>query len=246
MHSDSESTTERATHVGLFVTTRWSVVLAAGEDSLAGRTALETLCRIYWFSVYALVRRSGQDPTAAADFTQEFFARLLSKDGLAQARRERGRFRSFLAQCVRNFLADEWDKRIAQKRGGDVAPISIEAEAAEGRYLEGADHDSPDVLFDRAWVKQLLAESHARMVREFAATGRREILNVLDQLGEPDAPSLAESAARLQLPVNTLKSHLHRARQRQAAILRELIAETVASPVEVEAELKHLLEVWRV
>ena len=112
--------------------------------------------------------------------------------------------------------------------------------------MEGADHDSPDVLFDRAWVKQLLAESHARLVREFAATGRREILNVLDQLGEPDAPSLAESAARLQLPVNTLKSHLHRARQRQAAILRELIAETVASPVEVEAELKHLLEVWRV
>jgi DNA-directed RNA polymerase specialized sigma24 family protein len=229
---------------GIFVTTRWSVVLDAARDSTAGPAALETLCRTYWFPVYALVRRRGLDSATACDFTQEFFARLLAKDGLSKVRRERGRFRSFLAQSVRNFLADEWDKRAAQKRGGPVAPISIEAEAAEGRYLEGADHGSPDVLFDRAWVEQLLAESHARLAREFAAAGRGEILAVLDQLGDPDAPSLAESAAQLQVPVNTLKSHLHRARQRQAAILRELIAETVASPVEVEAELRQLLEVW--
>lgn len=245
MQSDGESTTERAPHGGLFVTTRWSVVLEAAEDSPTGRAALETLCRIYWFPVYALVRRSGQDPTAAADFTQEFFARLLTNDGLAKVRRERGRFRSFLAQCVRNFLADEWDKRAAQKRGAHAVPISIEAEAAEGRYLEGADHAAPDVLFDRVWAEQLLTRSHERLAQEFAAAGRSEILSVLDQLGDPDAPSLAESAAQLNLPLNTLKSHLHRARQRQAAILRELIAETVASPVEVEAELKHLLEVWR-
>jgi len=231
---------------GLFVTTRWSVVLGAAEDSAAGRAALETLCRTYWFPVYALVRRRGCDPATACDFTQEFFAHLLAKEGLNKVRRERGRFRSFLAQSIRNFLADEWDKRAAQKRGSHVVTISIEAEAAEGRYLESTDHASPDVLFDRAWVAQLLAESHARLAREFAAVGRHEILAVLDQLGDPYAPSLAESAAQLNLPLNTLKSHLHRARQRQAAILRELIAETVASPVEVEVELKHLLEAWRV
>lgn len=229
----------------LFFTTRWSVVLGAVEDSAAGHAALETLCRAYWFPVYALVRRSGLDPTTACDFTQEFFARMLAKNGLSQARRERGRFRSFLAQSVRNFLADEWDRRAAQKRGAHAVPISIEAEAAEGRYLEGADHAAPDVLFDRVWAEQLLTRSHERLTREFVAAGRGEILVVLDQLGDPDAPSLAESAAQLNLPLNTLKSHLHRARQRQAAILRELIAETVASPVEVEAELKHLLEVWR-
>lgn len=244
MTENPESLPAPATPPQLFTTTHWSVVVGAGEDSAAGQAALETLCRTYWFPVYALVRRRGLDPATACDFTQEFFARLLAKATLAKVRRERGRFRSFLAQAVRNFLADEWDKRTAQKRGGTLAPLSLEAEAAEGRYLEGADHGSPDVLFDRAWVAQLLAESHARLTRELAAAGRGEILTVLDQLGDPDAPSLAESAARLHLPVNTLKSHLHRARQRQAAILRELIAETVASPVEVEAELRHLLEVW--
>lgn len=245
VQSEGASTSNSNAAGKVFGTTRWSVVLGAAEDSPTGRAALETLCRIYWFPVYALVRRSGQDPTSAADFTQEFFARLLTKDGLAKVRRERGRFRSFLAQCVRNFLADEWDKRAAQKRGAHAVPISIEAEAAEGRYLEGVDRAAPDVLFDRVWAEQLLARSHERLTQEFATAGRNEILTVLDQLGDPDAPSLAESAAQLNLPLNTLKSHLHRARQRQAAILRELIAETVASPVEVESELKHLLDVWR-
>ncbi len=245
MQPDEEPNADATIRSGVFATTRWSVVLGAAEDSAHGRAALETLCRTYWFPVYALVRRRGLDPATSSDFTQEFFARLLAKDGLNKVRRERGRFRSFLAQSVRNFLADEWDKRAAQKRGSLVVPISIEAEAAEGRYLEGADHASPDVMFDRAWVEQLLAESHARLAREFAATNRSEILAVLDQLGDPDAPSLAESAARLNLPVNTLKSHLHRARQRQVVLLRELIAETVTTPVEVGAELRHLLEILR-
>lgn len=227
---------------GIFATTHWSVVLGAVEDSAAGRAALETLCRDYWFPVYALVRRSGLDPASSCDFTQEFFARLLARDGLARVRRERGRFRSFMAQSVRNFLADEWDKRGAQKRGAHASVLSIEAEAAEGRYLEGTDHDSPDVLFDRAWVEQLLARARQRLEQEFAVAGRQKILDVLNRLGDPDAPSLGEAAVRLGMPVNTLKSHLHRARQRLALILRELIAETVASPVEVEAELRQLLE----
>ena len=108
----------------MFATTRWSVVLAAHGDSDSGRAALEVLCSTYWFPVYAVVRKQGFDPDTARDFTQEFFARLLARDGFANVRRERGRFRSYLAQGVRNFLHDEWDRARAQKRGSGRAVMA--------------------------------------------------------------------------------------------------------------------------
>ena len=227
---------------GLFVTTRWSIILAANSDSDPGREAMEVLCRTYWFPVYALARRRGCDPEAARDAAQEFFARMLSRDGFARARSERGRFRSFLAQSVKNFLADEWDKASAHKRGSGKVPISLDAEIAEGRYLEVPTHESPDRLFDRQWAEQLIAAAYARLREEYERAGRSAWLEVLGQVGEPDVPSLAEEAARLAMPVNTLKSHLRRARLRQVEILRELVAETVATPGEVEIELRELLD----
>ncbi len=238
----TEAPIPRSSECGIFDTTRWSVVLCAGDNSEPGRAALETLCQVYWFPVYALVRARGFDVEAARDFTQEFFSRMLSRDGLSKARRERGRFRSFLAQSVKNFLADEWDKAQAQKRGGGQVLLSIEAEAAEGRYLEGVDGVTPEQMFDRAWAEQLLTEARSRLESEFSQAGRIEVLHILDQLGDPDAPTLIEESARLGLPVNTLKSHLHRARLRHGELLRELIAETVTTPVEVEAELRNLVE----
>jgi RNA polymerase sigma-70 factor (ECF subfamily) len=226
---------------GVFATTRWSVVLAAQGDSDSGRAALEVLCSTYWFPVYAVVRKQGFDPDTARDFTQEFFARLLARDGFANARRERGRFRSYLAQGVRNFLHDEWDRACAQKRGGGQTVVSLDAEEAEGRYLEIAHGSTPDMEFDRQWTEQLLAQAKARLHQEYQASDRARLIEVLELTGDPNAPPLAEQAAALGVPVNTLKSHLHRARQRHAAILRELIADTVSTPVEVEDELRHLL-----
>ncbi len=226
---------------GVFATTRWSVVLAAQGDSDSGRAALEVLCSTYWFPVYAVVRKQGFDPDTARDFTQEFFARVLARDGFAHARRERGRFRSYLAEGVRNFLRDEWDKARAQKRGGGRPVLSLDAEEAEGRYLEVPHGSTPDLEFDRQWAEQLLMQARSRLHQEYAVSGRRELLEVLESAGDPQAPPLQEQALRLGIPVNTLKSHLHRARQRQGAILRELIADTVSSPVEVEAELRQLL-----
>lgn len=226
---------------GIFATTRWSVVLAAQGDSDSGRAALEVLCSTYWFPVYAVVRKHGFDPDTARDFTQEFFARLLARDGFANACRERGRFRSYLAQGVRNFLHDEWDRARAQKRGGGQMVISLDAEDAEGRYLEVAHGSTPDLEFDRQWAEQLLARARAKLHEEYRASGRSELLDVLELTGDPMAPPLLEQAARLGLPVNTLKSHLHRARQRHGAIIRELIADTVSTPVEAEDELRHLL-----
>ena len=226
---------------GVFATTRWSVVLAAQGNSDSGREALEVLCSTYWFPVYAVVRKQGFDPDTAQDFTQEFFARLLARDGLVSVRRERGRFRSYLAQGVRNFLHDEWDKARAQKRGGGQTVISLDAEEAEGRYLEVAHGPTPDMEFDRQWAEQLLARARAKLHEEYESSGRSELLGVLELTGDPNTPPLQEQAARLGLPVNTLKSHLHRARQRHGAIIRELIADTVSTPVEVEDELRHLL-----
>jgi len=226
---------------GVFATTRWSVVLAAQGDSETGRAALETLCQTYWFPVYAVVRKHGFDPDTARDFTQEFFARLLARDGFANARRERGRFRSYLAQGVRNFLHDEWDRARAQKRGGGQSPLSFDAEEAEGLYLEVPHGPTPDMEFDRQWAEQLLARAKARLREEYQASDRGQLIEVLELTGDPTAPPLVEQAARLGLPVNTLKSHLHRARQRHGAIIRELIADTVSTPVEVEDELRHLL-----
>ncbi len=241
--SDNPPTRSGATAAtgGVFSTTRWSVVLAAQGDSDSGRAALEVLCSTYWFPVYAVVRKQGFDPDAAQDFTQEFFARLLARDGLANVRRERGRFRSYLAQGVRNFLHDEWDRARAQKRGGGQTVISLDAEEAEGRYLEVAHGPTPDMEFDRQWAEQLLARARAKLHEEYESSGRNELLDVLELTGDPNAPPLAEQAARLGVPVNTLKSHLHRARQRHGAIIRELIADTVSTPVEVEDELRHLL-----
>jgi DNA-directed RNA polymerase specialized sigma24 family protein len=236
--TENNSGVERS---GIFATTCWTMVIAAREESDSGREALETLCRTYWFPVYALVRRRGFDAETSRDFTQEFFARLLSKDGLARARRDRGRFRSFLAQSVKNFLADEWDRTRAQKRGGGQTVLSLDAEEMEGRYA-AVDHSAtPELDFDRQWAEQILLTARTRLETEYAADGKRALLEVLDRVGEPDSGGLAPAAEKMGLPLNTLKSHLRRARLRQAEIVRELIAETVESPAEVEAELRELL-----
>ena len=203
---------------------------------------MEALCGTYWFPVYALVRRRGFDPETAKDFAQEFFAQFLSRDGFAAARRARGRCRAFLSQAVKNFLADQWDKLAAQKRGGGVAVMSLDANAAEGRYAEATDDASPDRLFDQQWAAELLAAAQARLHAEFSASGRGDLMAVFDRMGLEDSPTMAAEAERLGIPINTLKSHIRRARLRHAEIVRELVAETVESAGDVDAELRNLLE----
>ena len=226
-----------------FPTTRWSVVLGVNGGSEEARYALETLCRTYWLPVYSLIRERGSDPESARDLTQEFFSRLLSRDGVASARRELGRFRSYLSRSVKNFLSDEWDRSRARKRGGGEPLLSLDADDGEGRHLEVPHDVTPDRLFDLQWARELVRLAHERLRTEFAEEGRVAWWEVLHRVGDPDAPSLGEEANRLGLPLNTLKSHLRRARQRQAAILRQLVADTVSTPVDVDAELRHLLAV---
>lgn len=226
---------------GIFATTRWSIVLAANGDDPRGREAMETLCRTYWFPVYALVRRRGFDIETARDFTQDFFAGMLSRTGFSRARREIGRFRSFVAQCVRNFLADQWDRANALKRGAGFTFLSLDVDAAENRYRETPDAQTPDQLFEQQWAEEILSTARLRLAGELAAQGQSVIVELLERAGSPDAPSLADESIQHGIPVNTLKSQMHRARQRHARIIREIVAETVNDPIEVDEELRHLL-----
>lgn len=230
----------RGSH-GVFATTCWSAVLEAGQDSESGRQALESLCRTYWFPVYALIRRRGFDPETARDFTQAFFVRFLERDGFARVCRQRGCFRSYLSRAVHHFLADEWDRARTLKRGGGVKVVRFESGGVEERFLEAPPGLTPDRMFDRQWALTLMAEARCRLEREMQEAGREGVLEVLNNLGSPEATPLEVHARGLGIPVNTLKSLLRRARLRQARIVRELIAETVESPIEVEAELRQLL-----
>jgi DNA-directed RNA polymerase specialized sigma24 family protein len=217
--------------------------MAAGEQNAQGSAALESLCRTYWFPVYALVRRRGADAESARDFTQEFFADMLSRQVFGSARREIGRFRSFVAQCVRRFLSDQWDRSRALKRGGGITILSLDAETAEGRYQEAPGGDSPEVIFDRQWAREILTGARTKLAGELQASGREMLLEVMDRQSDPDAPGLAAEAERIGIPLSTLKTQMYRARQRHATIIRELVAETVAGPLEVEDELRHLLSI---
>jgi DNA-directed RNA polymerase specialized sigma24 family protein len=216
--------------------------MAAGVDDPRGREAMEVLCRAYWFPVYALVRRRGFDVETARDFTQEFFAGMLARTGFSKVRREIGRFRSFVAQSVRNFLADQWDRANALKRGGGCTILSLDVSEAESRYLETPDAHSPDELFERQWAEEILTAARRRLAQELEGQGQAAIVELLDRAGNPDAPTLAAEAEQRGIPANTLKTQMHRARQRHARIIREVVAETVNDPLEVDEELRHLLK----
>ena len=158
----------------VFVTTHWSVVLTAGRsDTTRARAALEQLCRHYWQPLYAYVRRVGHPPEEAQDLTQEFFARLLEHNTIARADPARGRFRSFLLASLKNFLAHEWEKARAQKRGGRVQVIPLEFDTAETRCApELANTDTPDKIFDRQWALSLLDVVLARLRADYADCGQ--------------------------------------------------------------------------
>lgn len=227
-----------------FRTTHWSLVLTAreGEGTLATE-AMETLCSTYWYPLYAFVRRQGRSPEEAQDLTQGFFAHLLARDFLKGLSKENGHFRAFLLAALKNFLADQWDKARALKRGGGRTPVSLDTETAEERYrLEPADEASPDRLYERRWALTLLDLPLTHLRAEFTAAGRAELFEVLRQFqGDEPAPATgAEASARLGMAENTFKSHVRRFRQRYRELLCEEVAQTVATPADAAEELRYL------
>jgi RNA polymerase sigma factor (sigma-70 family) len=227
-----------------FALTRWSIVLAAGRsDSTHARESLEELCQTYWPPLYAFVRRQGHSPHDAQDLTQEFFARLLEKNYLGAVDRTKGRFRSFLLASLKHFLANEWDKAGAQKRGGHQVLIPIDARSAETRAgLEPAEKITADKIFERRWALTLLDLVLARLRAEYV---RDEKTNLFEHLkstltGERRSLPYADIGARLAMTEGAVKVAVHRLRQRYREILREEIAHTVSGPEQIEEEIRAL------
>ena len=230
-----------------FVTTQWSAVLAAGRsDTACSQAALEQLCRVYWYPLYAYVRRRGQSPHDAQDLTQEFFARLLERNWLARADQTRGRFRTFLLTTLERFLANEWDKVRALKRGGGLPTLPLQFDSAETRYgAEPADTRSPEQAFERRWALTLLDEVLRRLEAEQRAEGKAGQFALLRQCLVGDRASLPydQIAQATGLSEGAVKVAVHRLRLRYRELLRAEIANTVDSPDEVDAEMRHLFHV---
>src|SRR5436190_12187928 len=244
MHSRNPGT-PGDTSAATFDTTRWSIVLAAGgRASPQSEQALARLCECYWPPLYSYVRRRGYSADAAQDLTQAFFARLLEKKTLSAANRERGKFRCFLLASMKHFLTNEWDRCQAQKRGGHVQFISFDAAASEQGYAGEASHNlSPERLFDRRWAVTLLQLVLDELRRQLVAEGKEKFFDgVKGHLaGEQSELSYREVGAQLGMSDAALKVAIHRLRRRYGKLIHQHIAQTVASPAEVDDELKHLL-----
>jgi RNA polymerase sigma factor (sigma-70 family) len=231
-----------------FVTTRWSVVLTAQGRSPAAQDALEKLCRSYWMPLYAFVRRAGFSPEEAQDLTQEFFARFLQRRDVDAVLREKGRLRSYLLVALEHFLTNERQRTRARKRGHGQQLISLDEILSHQRdELEPADTLTADQIYEQRWALTVLEQVFARLGDEFRANGRTPLFERLKELlaDEPGHPSQAEIARELGVTENALKQAFHRLRERYRQILREEIAHTVASPGEIEDELRHLIAVLR-
>jgi len=232
-----------------FATTHWSVVLNAGDSvSPHSSTALDSLCRAYWYPLYAYVRRRGHDPDSAKELTQEFFAQLLAKRLLAGVDPRKGKFRSWLLGVMNHFLAHEWAKVNAQKRGGGQPTFSLDEADAEGRYrLEPVEECSPEKIFDRRWAFTVLGQAAVRLREEYEVAGNGKLYAGLkDFVSIESAPaSYEESAQRLGLTQSAVKSAIHRLRQHYQELIRDEIGQTVTTAAEVNEEIRYLLAVIR-
>jgi RNA polymerase sigma-70 factor (ECF subfamily) len=229
----------------LFVTTRWSVVLAAQDKSSPdSAAALETLCRAYWYPLYAYVRGSGRSPHDAQDLTQEFFARLLAQDWLRVVLPEKGRFRTFLLVTMKRFLTNEWHRDMAQKRGAGTVPLSLDAVAAEHRFAAEPPL-APDELYERRWAMTLLDESLERLQREFTLMARKQEFVCLKEWLTAERGSIpyGQIATTLGTTEGAARVAVHRMRKRFRILFRQTIAETVDAAGEVDAEMRHLVDV---
>ena len=206
---------------------------------------METLCRAYWYPLYAFVRLQGRDAPEAQDLTQGFFLHLLEHRALAAVHPAKGRFRSFLLASIKNFLANEWDRSQAGKRGGGQATFSLDEFEPEQRYrVEPLDNASPDKIFDRRWAETMLAQVMARLRQDYVAAGwsaRFDTLKIY-LLNDYSPGSYAETAAVLGLSESAVKSAIYKLRQRFASSLRQAVVQTVADPADVESELHDLFE----
>jgi RNA polymerase sigma-70 factor (ECF subfamily) len=233
-----------------FHTTRWSLVATASSgEGQAARAALEELCAAYWYPLYAFQRRRGSDADEAADMVQGFFVALLEKGYVAQANRERGRFRAFLMTALKHFASKEWAKARALKRGGGQVHLSLDFEDGERRYqLEPAGGVDAERLFERRWALTLLERSLERLAQEHRQTSadKAERFEALRPFlaGAGEAP-YRDVGLRLGISETAVKVAVHRLRARYRAVLRDEIAQTVSGESEIDGEIRRLMDALR-
>ncbi len=230
-----------------FHTTHWTMILKARDDSdTAARESLASLCSIYWYPLYAFVRRQGSTSSEAEDLTQEFFFRFVERNALSRVQPAAGKFRSFLLACLKNFLANERERARAQRRGGGRTLVSLDGAEAETRYsLERADHLTPEMLYERRWAFAVLQRTMNELRR---ASGAEQKSDLFEQLQGflpcgHGTESRADLAAKRGVSVGAIDVAVHRLRQRFGALLRAQVAETVSSEAEVDEEIRHLISV---
>ncbi len=241
-----------------FATTRWGLVAAAGRspseepgvesDGADSRAALETLCQTYWFPLYAYVRQRVRDVDEAHDLTQAFFERLLEKNYLADATPERGRFRSFLLTSFKHFLAKEWEKARAKKRGGGRLPLALDFRDSDSRLAsEPADSLTPEQIYEREWVLTLLQRVMSQLRTEYVEAGKLDLFDRLKDfiIGQYSESGYAAVAEALGSTEPAMKMTAHRMRRRYRELLRSEIAETVTTADEVDDEIHSLFSLFQ-
>ncbi len=231
-----------------FTTTHWSVVLGAQGESPAAQEALENLCRTYWRPIYSFARREGANPEEAKNITQGFFALILERKDFQSVRQEKGRLRSFLLASLKHFMANERRDAATIKRGGGRTLLPLdEIESFGSCEFDHGDMLSPDLLYDRRWAFTVLDRVFARLRDESQRSLNPPLLQRLNMLlsDEPERPSQAEIAREFGMTENAVKQAFYRLRQSYRQLLREEVAHTVATPAEVEDEMRHLIAALR-
>jgi RNA polymerase sigma-70 factor (ECF subfamily) len=220
-----------------FESTNWTVVLAARDrGSPEAARALESLCRTYWYPLYAFVRRWGHSAPDAEELTQEFFARLLSRNDLARVDPARGKFRTFLLKACRNFLANE------RKRPNPLR-IALDYSAAERRYArELADDQTPERTFDRRWALTVLENVLERLEGEMVQKGKGDLFEQLKPalVGGPGLMAYGAIGVALSMSEGAVRVAVHRLRKRYRDLIRKEIGRTVADPEQVDEEINDL------
>ncbi|MFC1781823.1 RNA polymerase sigma factor [Planctomycetota bacterium] len=227
-----------------FATTHWSVVRAAGKSySAQQREAIETLCKSYWYPLYAFLRRRGHDSHQAEDLTQAFFGHLLEKKELETADPQYGKFRSFLLVRLKGFLSDQRDRANALKRGGGKKIISLSVKTAEGQYeLESEDRLSPEMLFEKSWALTVLDRTMDCLESEMASANKQRVfehLKVYLTAGKDTTP-YEDMATELDMTTAAVRVAVHRLRRRYRRLLRDEISQTVGDKYQIDEEMECL------
>ena len=243
-----ESSDEHGTGAANFNTTHWTIVLACGDDVDSARTqqALASLFQTYWYPLYAYVRRRGYDEHDAKDLVQGFCLHLQEKHALAKADRQRGKFRTFLLSSLQNFIAHEYERARAQKRGGGQELIRLDAEEADARYrMEPVVSATPETIFEKRWAHALLEQTVSNLRADFITRGKGRLFDGLSSFLTSDLREISyqSAAEQLGLPLSAIKTTVHRLRRDYRSKLREEISRTVSRPEEIDEELLYLRKV---